>query len=52
MKEIINMIIDLVFDKYCEMREVSYQQDKLVCKDLMKMKDELKEKINKILERN
>lgn len=39
-------LVDLVFDKYCRLEEVAYQEDKLVCKDLEEMKRELKETLN------
>lgn len=40
---LLEKIIDLIFDKHCEMKEVAYQQDALVCDDLMKLKAEIKE---------
>ena len=43
--EILLKIIDLIFDKHCEIKEVSYQHDALVCDDLIKMRDEIKENI-------
>ena len=45
-KAIKDMIIDLVFEKHCEMKEVSYHQDALVCDDLIKMKEEIKIKLD------
>lgn len=45
-KAIKDMIIDLVFEKHCEIKEVSYQQDALVCDDLIKMKEEIKIKLD------
>lgn len=44
--EVKNLIIDLVFDKWCEVKEVAYHENKLVCRDLVKMKEDLKEKLN------
>ena len=43
--EILLKIIDLIFDKHCEIKEVSYQHDALVCDDLIEMRDEIKENI-------
>ena len=43
-------MIDLVFEKHCQMKEVSYHQDKLVCDDLNKLKEELKEIVQLIIE--
>lgn len=43
-------IIDLIFDKHCRMKETSYQHDSLVCDDLMAMKEEIKEKMNIVIE--
>lgn len=48
--ELKDMLIDLVFAKNCETKEVSYQQDELVCDDLLKMKEELKETLNVLFE--
>lgn len=48
--ELKDMLIDLVFAKNCEIKEVSYQQDELVCDDLLKMKEELKETLNVLFE--
>lgn len=43
-------IIDLVFEKHCQMKEVSYHQDALVCDDLDTLKDEIKEVVQLIIE--
>ena len=43
-------IIDLVFEKHCQMKEVSYQQDALVCDNLDMLKDEIKEVVQLIIE--
>lgn len=48
--ELKNMLIDLIFDKYCHIEEVSYQQNELVCSDLDAMKKELKEKLDILYE--
>ena len=40
---VLEKIIDLIFDKHCEMKEVAYHQDALVCDDLMELKAEIKE---------
>lgn len=48
--ELKDMLIDLVFAKNCETKEVSYRQDELVCDDLLKMKEELKETLNVLFE--
>lgn len=47
--KIINLIIDLIFDKHCRIKEVSYQQDVLVCDDLEKLKEDLKKNLNEVL---
>ena len=49
-EKILDLIIDLTFDKHCEVKEVAYQQDKLVCKDLDKLKEELKKNLKDVLE--
>lgn len=43
-------IIDLVFEKHCEMKEVAYHQDALVCDNLDMLKDEIKEVVQLIIE--
>lgn len=47
--EVIDLLIDLTFDKHCKMKEVQYQVDKLVCDDLIKLKEELKENIKVVI---
>jgi hypothetical protein len=55
MNKVLNRLIDLVFDNHCEMKEVSYHQDKLVCDNLEELKKDIKEVvaeyINEILKK-
>ena len=48
-EKILDLIIDLTFDKHCEVKEVSYQQDKLVCDNLNELKKELKRNLKEAL---
>jgi hypothetical protein len=45
MNKILDKLIDLVFDKHCQIEEVAYQQDELVCNNLEELKKEIKEVI-------
>lgn len=49
MNKVLNRLIDLVFDKHCEMKEVAYHQDKLVCDNLEELKKDIKEVINEYI---
>lgn len=49
MKNLIDLIINLTFDKHCKVKEVAYQQEKLVCDDLEELKEELKKNIKEVL---
>jgi len=46
MNKVINKMIELVFDKHCSMKEVAYQQDALVCDDLIELKNDIKEVVS------
>lgn len=48
--KIIDLIIDLTFDKHCKVKEVAYQENKLVCDNLDKLKQELKNNLKEVLE--
>ena len=49
MIKILDTLIELVFDKHCEIKEVAYQQDALVCDNLMELKKEIKEVVKLVL---
>lgn len=49
-EKVLDLIIDLTFDKYCKVKEVAYQEDKLVCDDLNKLKEDLKKNLKEVLE--
>lgn len=48
-EKILNIIIDLTFDKHCKVKEVSYQQEELTCDDLNKLKEDLKNNLKAVL---
>lgn len=50
MNKILEKMLDLVFDKYCQMRVTSYQDETLVCTDPDKLRAEVKEVINLYLD--
>ena len=43
MNQVLNKMIDLVFDKHCRIEEVSYHQDELVCDNLEELKKDILE---------
>lgn len=49
-EKILNLIIDLTFDKHCEVKETSYQHDELVCDNLNKLKEDLKNNLKVVLD--
>ena len=49
MSKVLNRLIDLVFDKHCEIKEVSYHQDELVCDNLEELKRDIKEVVNEYI---
>lgn len=51
-RKLIDLTIDLVFAENCKKETVSYyDEDRLVCRDLGKLKNELKKKLNEVLTR-
>lgn len=52
MNKLLEKMLDLVFDKYCQMRVTSYQDETLVCTDPDKLRAEVKEVINLYLDEN
>ena len=50
MNKLLEKMLDLVFDKYCQLKEVSYQNYNVVCTDPDKLRAEVKEVINLYLD--
>jgi len=50
MNKVLEKMLDLVFDKYCQVRETAYQSETLVCTDPDKLRAEVKEVINLYLD--